>query len=109
MNETISHSSVAHLYDFYVNTQFDFPFFLAEAKEARGKVLELACGTGRLSIPLLLAGIDLTCVDYAEEMLKVFRNKLDENRLSCQVAHQDMAELALPERFNLIFIPLHAA
>jgi SAM-dependent methyltransferase len=108
LNQSISYSTVAHLYDSYVNTDFDFPFFLKEAREANGKVLELACGTGRLSIRLLQAGIDLTCVDYSEEMLEVFRKKLEKNRLSCRISNQDMADLSLPDRFDLIFIPFHS-
>ena len=108
MNQSISYSAIAHLYDSYVNTNFDLSFFLKEAQESRGKVLELACGTGRLSIPLLQAGIDLTCVDYSEEMLNVFRKKLDKSRLACRIFHQDMADLSLPDRFDLIFIPFHS-
>jgi SAM-dependent methyltransferase len=108
MNKPISYASVAHLYDACVNTQFDVPFFLAEAKEAQGKVLELASGTGRVSLPLLEAGIDLTCVDYSKEMLAILRRKLDEQHRSCRVVHQDMSELTLPDRFNLIFIPFHS-
>ncbi len=108
MNQSISYSTVAHLYDSYVNTDFDLPFFLDEAKNARGKVLELACGTGRLSIPLLQAGVDLTCVDYSEEMLEIFRKKLEINHLSCRIFNQDMTDLSLPDRFDLIFIPFHS-
>ncbi len=108
MNQSISYSTVAHLYDSYVNTDFDLSFFLNEAKKVRGKVLELACGTGRLSIPLLQAGIDLTCVDYSKEMLEVFQKKLDRSRLSCRIFNQDMADLSLPDRFDLIFIPFHS-
>jgi SAM-dependent methyltransferase len=108
LNQSISYGTVAHLYDSYVNTDFDLSFFLKEAREANGKVLELACGTGRLSIPLLQAGIDLTCVDYSEEMLEVFRKKLEKNHLSCRIADQDMADLSLTGQFDLIFIPFHS-
>jgi SAM-dependent methyltransferase len=108
LNQSISYSTVAHLYDSYVNTDFDHSFFLKEARKANGKVLELACGTGRLSIPLLQAGIDLTCVDYSEEMLEVFRKKLETNHLTCRIVNQDMADLSLPDRFDLIFIPFHS-
>jgi SAM-dependent methyltransferase len=108
MNQPISYSSVAHLYDSYVKTDFDLSFFLHEAQDARGKVLELACGTGRLSLPLVQAGIDLTCVDYSAEMLNVFQRKLEAGRLSCRVVHQDIADLTLPDRFQLIFIPFHS-
>jgi SAM-dependent methyltransferase len=108
LNKPISYSTVAHLYDSYVNTDFDLSFFLKEAHEARGKILELACGTGRLSIPLLQAGIKLTCVDYSKEMLDIFREKLEKNHLSCRIFHQDMAELSLREPFDLILIPFHS-
>ena len=59
----IDFDSVAVLYDIYVRTDFDIPFWLREAKTVAGKVLELTCGTGRVSLPLLRAGVDLTCVD----------------------------------------------
>lgn len=108
MNQSIAYSSVAHLYDSYVTTQFDLPFFLQETQEVQGKTLELTCGTGRLSIPLLQAGIDLTCVDSSEEMLDVFRGKLKNNQLSCRVFNQEMSALSLPDRFDLIFIPFHS-
>jgi SAM-dependent methyltransferase len=108
MNQSITYAPVAHLYDSYVNSQFDIPFFLTEAQEAHGKVLELASGTGRVSLPLLRAGIELTCVDYSGEMLAVLQKKLDEQHLSCRIVHQDMTELELSDRFNLIFIPFHS-
>jgi SAM-dependent methyltransferase len=108
LSQSISYSTVAHLYDFYVSSDFDLSFFLKEARDAYGKVLELTCGTGRLSVPLLQAGIDLTCVDYSGEMLEVFRKKLEKNHLSCKIANQDMADLSLRDRFNLILIPFHS-
>jgi SAM-dependent methyltransferase len=99
---------VADLYDSYVRTEFDLSFWLKEAQAVDGKVLELTCGTGRISIPLLKAGIDLTCVDYAPGMLAVLRGKLEANGLTCPIYCQDMAELELPEFFSLIFIPFHS-
>ncbi len=107
-SQSIQFDRVADLYDTYVRTEFDIPFWLAESRQAGGKVLELTCGTGRISIPLLKAGIDLTCVDYAPGMLSVLRKKFIENRLSCPLYCQDVAELSLPDRFNLIFIPFHS-
>lgn len=99
---------VADIYDAYVRVEFDIPFWISEARQINGRVLELACGTGRVSIPLLNAGIKLTCVDYAPGMLARFRVKLEESRLSCRLVCQDIAQLDLPERFDLIFIPFHS-
>ncbi len=107
-NQPIRFDSVADLYDTYVRTEFDVPFWLKEAQSAGGKVLELTCGTGRVSIPLLKAGVDLTCVDYAPGMLSVLRQKLVRQNLNCPLYCQDMAELSLPDKFNLIFIPFHS-
>lgn len=105
---SIDFDSVADLYDDYVRTDFDIPFWLDAGKAAAGKVLELGCGTGRISIPLLTAGVDLTCVDYSPGMLARLRKKLQERNLSCRVYCQDMAELDLPDQFDLIFIPFHS-
>jgi SAM-dependent methyltransferase len=106
--QPIQFDSVADIYDDYVRADFDIPFWLSEATTVTGKVLELACGTGRVSIPLLKAGVNLFCVDYAPRMLDKLRTKLEENHLSCPVICQDMAELALADRFDLIFIPFHS-
>ena len=37
----------------------DLPFYLKMAKKAKGSVLEIACGTGRLTIPIAKAGVDI--------------------------------------------------
>jgi SAM-dependent methyltransferase len=106
--QPIQFDSVADIYDAYVQTDFDIPFWLSEARAVNGKVLELTCGTGRVSIPLLRAGINLTCVDYAPEMLARFRRKLDDSHLSCRLVLQDISNLRLTDRYDLIFIPFHS-
>jgi SAM-dependent methyltransferase len=106
--QSIQFNRVADLYDIYVRTDFDIPFWLNQTRSVRGKVLELACGTGRVSLPLLEAGVNLSCVDCAPEMLAQFRRKLKERDLSCPVYCQDIVQLNLPDRFDLIFIPFHS-
>ncbi len=105
---SIDFDSVADLYDDYVRTDFDIPFWLDAGKAAAGKVLELGCGTGRISIPLLTEAVNLTCVDYSPGMLARLRMKMQERNLSCPVYCQDMAELDLPDQFDLIFIAFHS-
>ena len=51
----------------------DVPFWRRVATEARGPVLELGCGTGRVSVPLAKAGIDLVGIDRSEPMLARLR------------------------------------
>ncbi|MEN6424482.1 MAG: class I SAM-dependent methyltransferase [Phycisphaerales bacterium] len=104
----MDYDRVAHLYDAYVQTELDIPFFLDEAKKTAGAVLELMCGTGRVSVPLLDVGTDLTCVDSSAEMLEVFRGKLQDRDLTADLIEADVCDLSLNRRFDLIFIPFHS-
>lgn len=104
----MDYSQIADLYDSYVRTSLDVPFFLQEARTVRGETLELMCGTGRLSLPLLEAGMRLTCVDYSPEMLHILQRKLESRGLTAPVYAQDVRELSLPQRFDLILIPFNA-
>ncbi len=104
----MDYERVARFYDSYVQTDMDVPFFLREAKRAGGAVLELTAGTGRVSIPLLLAGTDLTCVDSSPAMLDILRDKLRTEDLSAEPIQADMCELSLGRQFDLIFIPFHS-
>ena len=47
----------------------DVPFWRRVASEADGRVLELGCGTGRVTRPLLDAGVDLVGIDRSAPML----------------------------------------
>ena len=53
----------------------DLPFWRGVARRAGGPVLELGCGTGRLSVPLARAGIDLIGIDRSPSMLDRLRAK----------------------------------
>ncbi|MDJ0747636.1 MAG: class I SAM-dependent methyltransferase [Xenococcaceae cyanobacterium MO_167.B27] len=103
----MDYSQVAHWYDIYVNTELDVPFFLNEAQNSK-RVLELTSGTGRLSIPLLEAGVSLTCVDNSPEMLAILHQKVAAKGLSANIYEMDMCNLTLQEKFELIIIPFNS-
>ncbi len=58
----------------------DVPFWRRVALEADGPVLELGCGTGRISRPLARAGLDLTGIDRSAPMLARLRAALRRTR-----------------------------
>lgn len=86
----------------------DFPFYLAAAKKAKGPVLELACGTGRLVIPLAKAGIDITGLDVAAPMLARAREKAGKESLKIRFVLADARKFSLKRKFRLIFIAFNS-
>jgi ubiquinone/menaquinone biosynthesis C-methylase UbiE len=64
----------------------DVPFWTRIATLASGPVLELGCGTGRISVPLARAGVRLVGVDRSEPMLARARARLARGRLAGRAA-----------------------
>jgi SAM-dependent methyltransferase len=63
----------------------DVPFWRTVARGARGPVLELGCGTGRIAAPLGRAGVRLVGLDRSEAMLARARRRLARTRLDGRV------------------------
>lgn len=108
MSPAMDYSQLADLYDTYANFTSDIPFFLNEARQQGGEILELMSGTGRVSLPLIESGLDLTCVDSSPQMLEVLRRKLAEWKLHASVKLMDVRELDLGKQFDLVFIPFNS-
>lgn len=106
--QPIDYDRIAEIYDLYVKTDYDFPFFLSETKRVTGPVLELMAGTGRLSLPLIEAGVKVTCVDSSNAMLDVLSRKLEQRGLHADVICADVCHLELPARFELAILPFQA-
>ena len=105
MTQPAKYANVADLYDSYVQTTLDIPFLLDQVKGVPSPVLELMCGTGRISLPLLEAGTQLTCVDKSPEMLAVLDQKLTKRHLSATIHSTDVCLLELHQQFDRILLP----
>lgn len=97
-----------HYDAFNTPDQDDFRFYLAAAKKAGGPVLELACGTGRLTIPLKKEGIEITGLDLAAPMLERARAKAAEAGLEVPFLRGDARKFSLGRKFRLIFMAFHS-
>ena len=63
----------------------DVPFWRTVALHAGGPLLELGCGTGRISIPLARAGVPLVGIDRSAPMLARARQRVKRARLQRHV------------------------
>jgi cyclopropane fatty-acyl-phospholipid synthase-like methyltransferase len=77
--------------------------------ELRGSpLLELACGSGRLLLPLARDGYEITGVDNSTSMLKLAQGALQRAGLAerCKLVQQDMCMMRLGQKFRLAFAAL---
>lgn len=63
-----------------------------------GVVLDLACGTGSMSIPFMKKGYNIIGVDYSEEMLEIASNRLSEVGNNFSLLKAKMQEFELSEK-----------
>jgi SAM-dependent methyltransferase len=65
------------LYDLeYAGHTEDIEYYRGIAQRSRGPVLELGCGTGRLTLPIARAGIRIDGIDLEPKMLEGLRLKI---------------------------------
>lgn len=89
----------------------DVEHYVALARRARGRVLELGAGTGRITLALLRAGIEVTAVDRSADMLARARERAaqlpraDQARL--RLVQADLRSLRLKQRFELVLAPFN--
>jgi len=106
------YAEIADLYDALVAVDDDIPFFVERALAVEGPVIELMAGTGRVSVPLLERGVELTCVDLSPEMLAELRAKIFNRGLEATLLRADVRHLEqhrwLRGRFSLCLIPFNS-
>ncbi len=87
----------------------DIAFYLEEAEKSHGRVLEVACGTGRVLLPIARKGISITGIDQSPFMLERCYDLLAKEPKEVQdcvrLEQMDMRTFNLGERFALATIP----
>lgn len=101
------------------NASFDIPFWKSLIDEHRpAQVLELACGTGRLTFPLAERGIQIntefhiTGLDLSKSFIDHAHSKLEDSEpQTCSAVSfivGDMRSFEFSEEFDLIIIPFNS-
>jgi len=80
----------------------DIPFYVEEARRSGGPVLELACGTGRLAIPIAQSGVEIVGLDISPSMLAHARTKAEAGGVKIEFVEGDCRDFDLGRKFALI-------
>lgn len=82
----------------------DVPLLAEWSDRQQGTIIDLACGTGRVTIPLAKLGHKLIGIDLHEGMLNQAKEKTMNTSLSVEWILQDCTKFFLPLTANLIYM-----
>jgi len=86
----------------------DLPFYIGQFPAHSKCVLELGCGTGRLTVPLAKQGFDVTGIDIEETMLNRAREKAALSGTCINWVHGDVRDFDLGRKFDAVIFPANS-
>jgi SAM-dependent methyltransferase len=82
----------------------DLPLWRALAAEARGPVLDVGAGTGRVSLDVAAGGVPVVALDTESELLEALQYR--GAGLPVETVVADARDFALGRRFALVLVPM---
>ena len=82
----------------------EIPYFQRYVERGGEPALDVACGTGRLLVPYLRAGLDVDGCDVSADMIALCREKAEREGLAPRLFVQPMHELDAPRRYRTIYV-----
>ena len=105
----MAYGEFAKIYDDLINEDINYDNMVSRIIEICNEYnieykdyLDVACGTGNVTVRLAKYFKDIYAVDLSEDMLREAFNKLKENRIKGKIICQDMTEMQLNRKFDLI-------
>jgi SAM-dependent methyltransferase len=104
----------AEFYDYvpFYRDRADVAFYVEEAVKAKGPVLEVACGSGRILIPTARAGVEIVGLDGSAAMLAKCASSLEREPdavpTRASLVAGDMRDFNFGRTFALVTIPFRA-
>jgi SAM-dependent methyltransferase len=98
----------AKFYDNNPDTPNDIPFYLERIPSPQSSILELGCGTGRVTLPLAARCGTIHGIDLSPAMISICREKIARMDMSpdkIKVEIGDITDFDLGRRFDLIIAP----
>ena len=92
------------LYDALLPVGAHLQFYAELARQHPEGVLEIACGTGQLAVPIATSGVSVVGLDRSAAMLTAARQRAQVAAVTCDWVEGDMRSFDLGRRFGLVFI-----
>ena len=86
----------------------DVDYYASAVRGLPGGVLELACGTGRITLPLAAANADVTGLDLNQPMLIRALEKAKAAKVAARFVQGDMRDFDLKRQFARILLPYNS-
>jgi SAM-dependent methyltransferase len=105
------YDAIARLYDpWSASVTEDIDFYVEEALAAGEPVVELACGTGRIAVPIAQAGVRVIGIDGSPAMLDVARERARAAGVEklLDLRQGDLREPPIAERVQLVLVPFRS-
>ena len=103
----MAYSRLAYIYDVlmedapYDDWQRVVEYFIKELSPGNKKLIDLGCGTGKMSNRFAKAGYEVTGVDVSEDMLSFAQSTTNNKGESVHYIHQDLRELEVMNKFDV--------
>jgi len=82
----------------------ELPYFQRRIEDGGEPALDVGCGTGRLLVPYLRAGLDVDGCDVSADMVALCREKAEREGLSPRLWVQPMHELDPPRKYRTVYV-----
>jgi trans-aconitate methyltransferase len=114
LNQKVNKNNSTQYYDIVYKdwippqkTQLELSLISSLAKPP-DPVIDLGCGTGRHTIPLLMLGFQVTAIDQSTHMLKLLKTKLNQVIKSSITTHTDLYQIKPTNHFQLVILMWNA-
>lgn len=103
-----SYNEFAEFYDFFME-DVDYRAWCRYVEDIfqlygqkPGRILDTACGTGNITIPMAASGYEMWGLDLSGDMLSIAESKARAQKQKIRFLNQDMAQMKLKEKFQAV-------
>lgn len=102
---------LSRLYDFWSPhiDRAEYLFYhrlILAAVQDGGKALELSCGSGRLLLPFVKEGLQVSGIEGSKELASLLRQRASDAKLTVDVSQMKLEDIEIKGTYNLIYSSL---